>query len=285
MDPVIARKTWRTLEPIHGMIYFVPEADERYRALGLTTNRMGYFASRSAAMGPVPAEVVIATFFNFHPNLVRRSIPEAWSHASPDKILAARFDAADAALRRAWGEGVSSAEVEEAAVLARRAAEAAVEHPEGRPLFAAHATLDWPDAPHVVLWHAQTLLREFRGDAHVAALTLEGLRGVDALIIHGATGDVPSAVLQASRAWPDDEWAAGVDGLRSRGLIDADGALTEAGRSHRQWVEDRTDERATIAYDAIGEDGCERLRQLCRPLSKAVVEGGLLAVDPARFTQ
>jgi hypothetical protein len=285
MDPVVARKTWRTLEPIHGMIYFVPETDERYRAIGLTTIRMGYFASRAAAMGAVPAEVVIATFFNFHPELVRRSIPEAWSLASPPEVLAARFDAVDAALRRAWGDEVSSADVEEAAVLARRAAEAAAEHPEGRPLFAAHASLPWPEAPHVVLWHAQTLLREFRGDAHIAALTLEGLRGVEALIIHGATGDVPPAVLQASRAWPDDEWAAALDALRSRGLVDGDGGLTDAGRAHRQWVEDRTDERSTIAYDAIGEDGCDRLRQLCRPLSKAIVEGGLLAVDPDRFTQ
>ncbi len=95
MDSLVARKTWRTLEPVHGMIYFAPEADEEYRAIGLRANRMGYFASRSAPMGAVPAEVVIATFFNFNPDLVRRVIPEAWSLASPSQIVAARFAAAD----------------------------------------------------------------------------------------------------------------------------------------------------------------------------------------------
>ena len=76
MDPMIARRTWRTLEPIHGMIYFSPEAAAAYERLGLT-GRMGYFASRAAPMGAVPVEVVIATFYNFRPQLVRDAIPEA----------------------------------------------------------------------------------------------------------------------------------------------------------------------------------------------------------------
>jgi hypothetical protein len=124
------------------------------------------------------------------------------------------------------------------------------------------------------LWHAQTLLREFRGDGHIAAMTVEGVSGVEALIIHGATGDVPPATLQSSRHWPDDEWAAGVEGLQARGWLDGSGGLTSAGRDHRQWVEDRTDALAVAAYEAIGEDGCDRLRMLCRPLSKTVVESG-----------
>jgi hypothetical protein len=287
MDPVVARKTWRTLEPIHGMIYFTPEGPEQYGAVGLTGSRMGYFASRSAAMGPVPAEVVIATFFNFNPDLVRKSIPAAWSLASPDVILAARYAAVDAALRRAWGDDVASASVEEAATLARRAAQAAVERPEGRPLFAGHASLPWPDAPHLVLWHAQTLLREFRGDAHIAALTLEGLHGIDSLVIHAATGDVPAVVLQTTRAWPDELWADAVERMRSRGFVSTGDelALTDAGRAHRQWVEDRTDAGALLAYTAIGEDGCDRLRQLGRPLSKTIIERGLLTPDPKRATE
>src|SRR5438270_10402741 len=103
VDPVVARKTWRTLEPLHGLIYFAPEATERYAALGID-GRAGYFASRAAAMGPVSAEVVIATFFNFNPELVRAAIPGAWHASSPEKILAARVDVADAALRRALGD-------------------------------------------------------------------------------------------------------------------------------------------------------------------------------------
>src|SRR5687767_2379800 len=124
MDPVIARKTWRTVEPLHGMIYFAQEAAEAYVAAGLEPGQMGYFASRAAPMGPVPAEVVIATFFNFHPDLVRHSIPRAWSLASPEALVAARYEGADAALRRGLGdEAVESAEMAEVAEWVRIAAE------------------------------------------------------------------------------------------------------------------------------------------------------------------
>ncbi|MGH2759707.1 MAG: SCO6745 family protein, partial [Actinomycetota bacterium] len=162
MDPVVARKMLRTLEPFHGWVYFAPEPREAYAKLGVTEGRMGYFGSRSAAMGAVNADVVVATFFNFHPDLIRRSIPKVWQIVAPADLLAARLEGADGMLRRILGDAVASGEMREAAELARRAAEAC--GPEGRPLFAGHAGLDWPTEPHLVLWHAQTLLREYRGD-------------------------------------------------------------------------------------------------------------------------
>ncbi|MCB0965826.1 MAG: hypothetical protein KDB37_03235 [Ilumatobacter sp.] len=281
MDPLIARKTWRTLEPLHGMIYFVPEAAERYAAAGITDERAGYFASRAAAMGEVSADVVIATFFNFHPDVVRRAIPRAWSEASASSLLEARLDAADAALRRALGDVVGDGWVARAAELARRAALVACEHVEGRPLFAGHAGLDWPDDPHLVLWVAQTMLREFRGDGHIAALTVEGLSGCEALVLHAASGEVPAAVLQSTRVWSDDEWAATIDALARRGLVDSAGAFTDEGRALRQSIEDRTDHLALAPYEALGEERCSELRDLARPLSRAVVDGGLLV--PSRL--
>src|SRR5262245_33762527 len=146
MEASIARRMHRTLEPYHGMIYFVPEAVEEYAALGID-GRMGYFASRAAPMGAVPADVVIATFFNFEPGLVRRSIPEAWHIATPDAIVAARFRAADTALRRILGDdAIASDDMRTAAELARRATHGC--YPEGRPLYAGHASLEWPDEPH-----------------------------------------------------------------------------------------------------------------------------------------
>ncbi len=275
MDPLVARKTWRTLEPIHGYIYFAPEAVDAFAALGLTPELGGgYFASRAAPMGAVAAEVVIATFFNFRPAFVRETIPRAWTIATPEQFVAARVDAAGAMLRRLLGDQAEGPHIEEAAELARRAALDASERPEGRPLFAGHVSLEWPDDPLVVLWHAQSLLREFRGDGHIAAMTAEGVDGLEALIIHGATGEVPPSILRASRNWSADEWSAGEERLRSRGWLDADGVLTQAGRDHRQWVEDRTDALAVSAYEGLGVDGCDRLRQLCRPLSKAVVASG-----------
>ena len=285
MDPTTARKTWRTLEPIHGLIYFAPEAADAYTALGLPAGRAGYFASRAAAMGAVPAEVVIATFFNFYPPFVRETIPHAWSVASPEQIVEARFAAAGAALRRALGAAADGPDVAEAAALARIAAEAACAWPEGRPLFAGHASLSWPDDPLLQLWHAQTLLREFRGDGHIAAMTIEGVSGVEALVIHGATGDVSPSILQSSRQWPDEGWAAGVDRLRSRGWLTADGTLTDTGAAHRQWVEERTDLMSLAPYRALGDDRCARLRDLCRPLSKAIVDSGTFGFRAAPAPQ
>jgi hypothetical protein len=107
----------------------------------------------------------------------------------------------------------------------------------------------------------------------------EGLSGVEALVMHGASGDEPPALLRSSRAWPKTGWAAAVDHLRDRGLLDDDGHLTEAGRTHRKLVEDRTDVLATGAYEALGEDDAEQLVQGGRRFSRMVIDAGLLPVQ------
>ena len=271
MDPAIARKTWRTLEPIHGAIYFAAEARDEYKALGLADRMTGYFSSRAAPMGPVPAAVVIATFYNFDPDLVRRSMDGVWDLVTPADVVAARLRGADRMIRRHAGALVEGPEVAAAAELARTAALAACEHPEGRPLFAGHSSLPWPDEPHLVLWHAQSLLREYRGDGHIAALTVEGLDGCEALVTHAAAGDVSSDILRATRQRTGDDWLAAEERLRERGWLDPDLAFTELGRERRDWIEARTDELAAAPYDAIGVDGCKRLRELSRPVSTAMM--------------
>ena len=286
MENIEVRKTFRMLEAVHGMIYFTPDGPPAYAAVGLKGARMGYFASRAAAMGAVPAEVVIATFYNFEPSLVRRQIPDAWSRATPKAIVGARMNAVDASLRKAFSDDVlDSLELAEALSIARRAAMIACERPEGRPLFAAHASLSWPDEPHLALWHAQTLLREFRGDGHVAALVGEGLSGIEALVSHAASGDVAEAALKMTRAWSDEAWAAAIEGMRARGLLTGDDAptFTDAGRAQRQRIEDRTDECGATPYDAVGADACARLRELSKPLSQMVIDAGLLVMDPKRL--
>ena len=271
-----ARRAWRRLEPVHAMIYFVPEAPERYAALGLDP-RTAYFASRSAAFGRASAEVVIATFYNFNPRIVRRALPAAWEKTTPEELLAAREDAAGAALRRAGIDRLPH--LDETLALARRAAEAAADHAGGRPLYAAHASLPWPDEPVLQLWWAQTLLREFRGDGHIAVLTAEGVTPVEALVLHAATGTLPTEFLTATRAWPAEQWAATEERLRARGLLDGD-TLSPEGEAFRQNIEDRTDELALPAYAALGEDGCERLAELARPFGRAVMDAGLFNLPP-----
>jgi hypothetical protein len=277
VTPDTARVTFRALEPIHGMIYFSPHGPRAYAELGFKDRRMMYFASRSAALGAVPAEVTIATFFNFNPAVVRAALPAAWDIAMPAQVLTARLTAVDRSLRQAWGDDVASPQVREAAAMARRAAERACDRPQGRPLFAGHAALPWPDAPHLVLWHAQTLLREYRGDGHVSLLFTEGLDALGALITHSATGYLPADALRISRSWSEEEWAAGADRLRTQGWLTngPDLALSEEGQRRRKAIEDRTDQLAVYPYEAIGEDGCARLRDLAAPLRTRVVEADL----------
>ncbi|MGZ6792749.1 MAG: SCO6745 family protein, partial [Mycobacteriales bacterium] len=151
MNPDVARQSWRTLEPVHAMVYFAPEPQEEYAALGLDVagNRaVGYFPPRAAAMGAVTWQTVQATFFNFSPLAVQFGMAGAWDVATPEQVGAARLRGADRALRRLCGELLD--DLDEAVGLARTAAEACT--PYGRPLYAAHAGLAWPDEPHLQLW-------------------------------------------------------------------------------------------------------------------------------------
>lgn len=274
VDLVTVRRLHRRIEPLHAFIYFSPHANLRYAQIGLAPHA-GYFASRAAAMGPVGPEVVTATFFNFKAELVRAALPEAWDHASPSEIGAARLAGADESLRAMLGDLIDDPAVAEAAQLARQAAETC--RAEGRPLYAAHASLPWPTEPHLALFHAGTLLREHRGDGHIAALVLAGMSNVDALITHAASGELglSADLLRATRGFSEDEWAAGSADLVERGLLTATGELSPAGQALRGQIEEQTDASALAPWEALGDEGCERLLELLKPLSRAVVSSGV----------
>ena len=276
MNPTVSRTMWRAMEPVHAMVYFAPEPQEEYLALGLDAkaNRaVGYFPARAAAMGAVTWPVVQATFFNFSPLAVQFGMAGVWDRVTPAQVSEARYRGVDRALRRALGPAVAGAGLEEAAVLARTASEGCTAY--GRPLYAANAGLAWPQEPHLQLWHAITLLREFRGDGHIAALVADGLTGLQAAIMHVAQGDLWSRkALQATRAYSDEEWDGAVAELVDRGWMTPDGGFTELGRERRQAVEDLTDELALPAWQHLGDQGCLRLAELTRPLSDLVIASG-----------
>lgn len=275
-----ARSTWRSCEPVHAMVYFAPEAQQEYAALGfdITANpAAGYFPARAAALGAVGPGTVQATFFNFSRTAVQAGILGAWDIASPTEVAAARLRGADRALRRLCGDRLDRPEVSEAAGLAREATTGCT--PYGRPLFAAWADVVWPEPAHLQLWHAIGLLREFRGDGHIAALVVQGLTGLQAAVMHAAQKQSWSRKgLQATRVYSDADWEAAVRSLRERGWLDQAGELTESGAASRQWVEDTTDDLALPAWQPIGSAGTARLRELVAPLSEAVVAGGGLRI-------
>jgi hypothetical protein len=266
----LARKAHRTLEPLHIVAYFAPEPGEHYVAAGLKGGMRQYFASRSAPLGQAPVEVVIATFFNFNPELVRKAIPSAWDDTTPEAMIKARYAGTSAAYRRILGDDVlASDDMAEAAALAREAATAL--RIEGRPLFAANAALEWPEPAHLQLFHAQTLMRESRGDAHIAALVLAGLDAVEALVTYVPMGEgMDEAAIRATRGWPDEAWDAAVARAQERGLLDADRALTVAGAALRQQIEDQTDAADVTGYLQLGAERTDRLRELARPWAKAI---------------
>ena len=205
---------------------------------------MGYFGFRAAPLGPVGPAAVEATFANFAPAMVRRSIPDAWMYATPATLAGTRGEAAAAALRRLVPDIEPIAgDCNDPLLEIVRAAD-----PLGRPLFAANAALPLPDDPVARLWQLSTTLREHRGDGHVAALVVEGLDGPSAHQLHAADHDTPHEVLQPNRGWDDEAWASAAARLAARGLLD-DGRLTPAGRDLRDRIEHTTDELAVAPID------------------------------------
>lgn len=278
-DPAKIRHIHRVIEPYHTIVYFAPERTDIYRALGLG-GAAGYFASRSAALGPVPVGVVTATFFNFAPDLVAAAMGGVWDSTTPEAVLAARLEVVDAALRAQLGDdALASDEMARAATIARDAAVAATDYLEGRPLFAAHAALDWPTESHLVLWHAITLLREFRGDGHVATLVTTGLDGLDAIVINAASRQIPEAFLRATRGWDDGAWAKAIDLHRHTGWLKADEngdgrlELTPEGVEQREAIEAATDRASTLPWLAVGTAGIDELDALISPWTKQLADG------------
>ncbi|MER7559099.1 hypothetical protein ABTZ46_19305 [Nocardioides sp. NPDC126508] len=268
-----ARRLWKLLEPIHAVGYFSPEPIALLKEAGYRGYWMGYFAARSAPLGPVPAEVVHAVFYNFAFSHVSRALPDAWGFAPPEAAHEARRSGSVAALRRQLGALADSEDVARAASLASRAALSAPL--EGRPLYAALRSLPVAEDPLTLLWDAATRLREHRGDGHVAALLTAGIGGRESHVFHAlATGLSPS-VYATSRNIHETEWDSLVSGLRSRGLVASDGhSLTAAGEETKAGIESTTDALAASAYATLDSAEVEELITLLRPLTKAVVASG-----------
>lgn len=284
----LARAAYRTFEPLHLVAYFGPPVDAAREELGI--GWLGsYTGMRAAPLGPVPGTVVAATFFGFHP----RAVDKAWRLAlgahEPSAYDALRTRVVDTGLRAYLGDLVGSPELARQAERMR----AVIERADlgGRALAASYAALPWPDEPHLALWHAATLWREWRGDGHNAALVAHGLTPVDALVLYDAwlTGEQAAqgrgrAFLQPTRKWSDEEWVAAAHRLADLGLVrpeslEAVGSggapeATEAGRALRDAVEDATDDASASVW--AGVDDAEDLIASFRPFSKAVIVAGIL---------
>lgn len=275
-----ARLMWTLFEPVHVVSYFAPEPRVAFEQAGLRGYWRGYFAGRSAPLGAVAAAPVVAAFFSFAPAMVERALPGVWELISPADALAVREASAVAALQRLLAAAGVSASA--SAAVADQLAEAGRGLPAaGHVLGAANCAVPVPDEPLARLWHAATVLREHRGDAHVAALVAADLDGTEALALRvgvnlaasGAPGQTSFGwtreVLQPIRGWTDADWDSAAIRLTDRGLLAPGGAATAAGTALYQQVEDATDVAAARPWSRLTRAGAAELAELLRPVARA----------------
>ncbi len=266
------REFWRSIEAIHDVVYFAPEAIERYEQLGLRGFWMGYCASRGGALGTVGPEVATALFHGFAPGRVARALPDAWDRSTPDAVLAARLDGAREALARGFVDLPADVDVARTADALHQLA--GMLDLAGRPLAAAHRSVPVPTDPLGKLWHAATVLREYRGDSHVAVLTAAGLGGAESNALAAAVGLVTHDQYR-SRGWTEEQWTAAFDRLQQFGWVEGT-AATETGRAARERIEDATDRSCGAGLDQEGTARAYALVPSLVPMARSIESTGVI---------
>ena len=261
----MARRMFELIEPIGVIPYSADEPNEAMFALGFTNYWDTYFAGRAAPLGRVSAELVDALFYNFAPGEVARHIPKVWQTTTPESALAARRKGCVKALRRILGDHVDAPAFARAAELLLRAASSAPI--DGRPMYAALRAIPVPDDVVACFFHAASLLREHRGDGHVAALRIEGVGGLEAHVLFALGTGVPAEKFGRIHHLPPAQLAGVIDGMRDRSLIGDDGWLSESGRAVRERVEALTDDLAAKPYEGLTSDELDELVATLEPLA------------------
>jgi hypothetical protein len=264
MNPM-ARRMFELVEPIGVIPYSADEPNQAMFALGFTDYWDTYFAGRAAPLGLVPAEVVDALFYNFAPGEVARHIPKVWSTTTPEAAIAARRRGCVQALRTILGDDVGSPTFARAAELLLVAATSAPV--EGRPMYAALRALPVPDEVVARLFHAASLLREHRGDGHIAALMVEGVGGLEAHVLLALDMGMPAHQFGRVHHLPAAQLVAVIEAMRDRGLIGDDGWLSEAGRAVKQRVEAVTDDLAARPYEGLEPSELTELVAALEPIA------------------
>src|SRR4051794_20746093 len=269
-----ARALRNVTEPIAAGVYFAPEAHRGYEEQGLDYFE-GYFCSRSACLGAAPWSVVCAAFAAFKPAAVESSVTNGWAKTTPAAMLAAREAGATAQLERLVGPAVGPDDVARATEILFAASDGV--DPSGRALFAGLSILDRPTTPFGALWRSADLVREHRGDGHIAAW-MPHVDSTEITVMTELVWGIPPRSYVFTRGWNEDEVDAAYARLTERGLV-ADGTLTDAGTELRNHIERTTDESTRAVTDRIGDD-FDELIALLTPMAEAIVTGGGYPTSP-----
>jgi hypothetical protein len=269
----VARRLFELTEPISLVNFFSPEPNDSMAELGFRSYWDGYFAGRSAPLGRVPAEVVHAAFYNFAEGEVARHIPQVWDTTTPEAAHAARARGCVAALRRILGELVATPGLARAAELLAKASISAPT--EGRVMYAGLRTIAMPEEPVARLWHAANMLREHRGDGHIAALVSERIGGTEAHVLSALDMDIyPAESFGRIHHLPRARLAEVMGGLRDRGLLDGSGRFTDAGRATKSRIESLTDTLAEAPYEGLEQIELEQLIGSLEPIARRLEATG-----------
>ncbi len=231
-----------------------------------------YFAQRSCPMGAGSAELVSAVFYGFNPALVSASIPRVWALISPSEAWEHRISGVGIALGRLVPGGFDNSDVTAATELVARALEGLVV--AGRPLGSSHAAMPVPHDPVLALWHHIAVLREYRGDGHVAALIEHGVGPIESLVTAGRFSNLSAGFHRKRRGWDDEQLEATVHRCIDAGWVDADWSLTASGIELRQSIEDATDRTMAPLLETLGPEGTSTLTSLMSAFSDSVVAAG-----------
>ncbi|HMG26199.1 MAG TPA: hypothetical protein VKH36_05225 [Acidimicrobiia bacterium] len=267
-----ARRLRNLVEPLAAGVYFAPEAQQRYEALGLNYFE-GYFCSRGACLGNAPWSVVCAAFGAFKPAVVERAVTGGWSKTDADTLLEARRDGATEQLNRLLGN--PGPEVKQATEILFSLTDGV--DPSGRMLYSGLSVLPVPDTPMGRLWRAADLVREHRGDGHIAAWVSRTDSCEITVLTELMWGLQPGAYV-FTRGWSQEDVDAARGRLQERGLIDGEGQLTEAGRAFRAEIEHDTDMAEREILERLGDRAGE-LFSLIQPMAKTIVDNGGYPVD------
>ena len=253
---VLTRRLAKAAEPLHSCAYYADEV-KRFTEFGFSGWWHAYFAYRAAPMGAVSAQEVTVAFYNFAPRMVEKAVPSCWEVMSPRNVRQQQIQIMEEALHRIFKDDVPDRRAGYAAEALRETLTGL--ETSGRPLYEAWGTESWPESVLLSLWHAATLLREYRFDGHNDALRQADISGLGCHLMMAADGRGTPTVIQTIRGWTPKEWQLEAEKLRSRGWITAEGLHTELGRSVRRDIELATDHNAELVVANLGDQRSEKV--------------------------
>ncbi len=268
-----ARRLRDALEPIATQGWWSPQAGARLDALGIDF-LAGYVWGRAASLGSPPASVVVATFGVFAPGLIAAVYEAGSALVSRDDILAARGDGGTSSV-------AAIADPDDCAAIADPLL-AVLDGLDGlgRPLFSALRSLPVPTSPAGRLWRAAELVREHRGDAHLAALVGAGLTAAEANVLTERWLGFGLGEYSATRGFGPSELGVAVANLQARGWMDGDD-LTDRGRAARVRIEEVTDAGQEALIEACGA-GLDDIIARAADISNRLVAARAFPADPRK---